>query len=470
MKKQIISFVIAFLATYGSCFAQTNEGDPTSNITIVAQYKSDDNTVELRFFANKKSVLENGMQYGYTIERAEIVSKITKQADLKYQKIASVKPFTEAQWENALQTGDENLKKQLGVAQSFYKESINTLKTVKPAVDLKTLIDNKRADDFQFVLLLMSSIQNKNTAFALGLAYDDKTAKADTKYVYKASLTNYNGPYKIVEVPYLITTNKGLKIIERNIEVSIGDTRLGFSWEENDMISGVMVERKNKNTGKFEPLNDKPKYSLSENSLSNGYEDKDLVNYQIYEYNFYGFNAFGEKVLFGNVTAMPKDLTPPRSPIMKSAKHIKPDEILIKWDIPTPTDNDLKGFNIMRAKEVDGDFKQLNSKLLSKLKNTYTDKTFIKNGGNYYIVQAIDTAGNKSTSFSSYATLMDTIAPSTPKFFSSKIDSLGVVTLNIEPNKEKDLMGYRLFMANSPEHEFSAIQENFDKETKAVCF
>jgi len=161
---------------------------------------------------------------------------------------------------------------------------------------------------------------------------------------------------------------------------------------------------------------------------------------------------------------MPKDLTPPRSPIMQSAEHIKPDEILIKWDIPIPTDTDLMGFNIMRAKEVDGDFKQLNSKLLSKSKNTYTDKAFIRGGQNYYKVQAIDTAGNKSTSFSSYVTLMDTTAPSTPKFISSTIDSLGVVTLNVIPNKEKDLKGYRLFMANSPEHEFSVIQENFDED------
>lgn len=464
MKKQIINLVIAFLVTYGSSFAQTNEGDPTSNITVVAQYKSGDNRVELRFFANKKSVLENGMQYGYTIERAEIVSKISKQEDLKYQKVASVKPFTEAQWKNALQTADEKLKKQLKVAQVFYKEGVNTQKTVKPAADLKTLLDNKKADDFQFVLLLMSSIQNKNVAFALGLAYNDKTAKADTKYVYKASLIKYTGPYEIVEVPYLITTNEEGQQIKRKIDVTEGDTQLGFTWEENDMISGVMVARKNKNTGTFEPLNERPKYSLSENSLNNGFEDKDLVNYQTYEYNFYGFNAFGEKILFGNVTAMPKDLTPPRSPIMQSAEHIKPDEILIKWDIPIPTDTDLMGFNIMRAKEVDGDFKQLNSKLLSKSKNTYTDKAFIRGGQNYYKVQAIDTAGNKSTSFSSYVTLMDTTAPSTPKFISSTIDSLGVVTLNVIPNKEKDLKGYRLFMANSPEHEFSVIQENFDED------
>ncbi len=465
MKKQIISIAIAVVAIYSSSYAQQNENDPRSNISVVAQYKEEGNKVELRFFADKKSVLENGMQYGYSIERAEINSKITKQEDLKYQRIAEVTPFTEIQWEQAMQIADDKLKKQLEATQSFYKEGINTSKSTKPVIDLKTLLDKKNADDFEFLLLLMSAIQQPIVADALGLAYDDKTVKANTKYVYKVSMINYNGPYKIMEIPYLITTAEQSKTVKRDIEVTVGDTKLGFSWEENDMISGVMVERKNNEIGNFEPLNDKPKYSLSENSLKNGFEDINLVNYQAYEYNFYGFNAFGEKILFGNIKAMPKDLTPPKSPLMQSARHTKSDEIEIKWNILSPVDTDLNGFNILRAKKENGEFKKLNTKLLSKITKSYTDKTFIKEGENYYIVQAIDTVGNISTSFSSYVTLIDTIAPNIPKFLSSKIDSLGVVTLNIEPNKEKDLMGYRLFMANDSKHEFSAIQEDFDNDT-----
>ncbi len=470
MKKQIISLVIAFLAMYSSAYGQQDAGDPTSNISVVAQYKAEDNSVELRFFADKKSVLENGMQYGYTIERAEINSIISKQEDVKYQQIATVKPFTDAQWEEAKQTTDDKLKKQLEVAHSFYKEGITTLKTTTSPIDLKTLIDKKNAEDFQFALLLMSAIQNPKIALALGLAYDDKTAKPNIKYVYKASLTNYKGPYAIVDVPYLITTNEQSEFAQRAIEVNVGDTELGFSWEENDMVSGVMVERKNEVTGKYEALNDKPKYSLSENSLRNGFGDSGLENYKLYQYRFYGFNGFGEKILFGEVKAMPKDLTPPKKPLMQSAEHTKPDEVTITWTMPTP-DADLKGFTVKHSTEVDGEFKELHEQLLDKSARTYSDTSFIRGGKNYYAVQAIDTAGNKSVSFSAYVTLMDTIAPNTPKFLSSKIDSLGVVTLKLEPNKEKDLMGYRLFMANSPDHEFSAIQEGFDSDidnTKSV--
>ncbi|TVQ87458.1 MAG: hypothetical protein EA393_10610, partial [Bacteroidetes bacterium] len=66
-----------------------------------------------------------------------------------------------------------------------------------------------------------------------------------------------------------------------------------------------------------------------------------------------------------------------------------------------------------------------------------------------------------STSLSSAVTLIDTIPPAVPVWISGEIDSLGVVTLQVERNPERDFMGYRLFRANDPEHEFSVIFEGF---------
>ena len=460
MKRHIkLIVLLSFIVFNNSLFAQ-NES-PTSYIKTVTQYKSKDNTVELRFIADKRSVFYAGVKNGFIIERAEITSKIEKKEDIKYKQIATVTAFTEEEWSQAMQTTNLELKKNLEMAKVFL-EAMKKPKKKKPKKNFNEIIQQKKAEDFEFVLMVLSAIQKEKVADALGLGYKDKTVKKNTKYVYRVKPAKYSGPYTIIGVPYLITTKKKSKELLRKIDINIGDTQLGFSWEENDMVSGVLVEKKNKITGKFEPLNDKPKYSLSQNSFRNGFEDKDLVNYQQYEYRFYGFNAFGEKILFGEVKAMPRDLTPPKSPLMKSAKHTKPTEVTVEWNMATPVETDLKGFTIMRGTEVDGKFKKISTSLLSKSMRTYTDNNFIKNGKNYYVVQAIDTAGNISRSFSSYATLIDTIAPMIPKFSSGKIDSTGVVTLKIAPSKDQDLMGYRLFMANNPDHEFSAIQEGFD--------
>jgi len=73
----------------------------------------------------------------------------------------------------------------------------------------------------------------------------------------------------------------------------------------------------------------------------------------------------------------------------------------------------------------------------------------------------VDTAFNVSSSFPVAVTLIDTVPPVQPTIASGLIDSLGVVTLTMTQNPEKDLMGYRIFRANDPEHEFSVIREGF---------
>ncbi|MFA5805682.1 MAG: hypothetical protein WC879_13680, partial [Melioribacteraceae bacterium] len=134
---------------------------------------------------------------------------------------------------------------------------------------------------------------------------------------------------------------------------------------------------------------------------------------------------------------------------------------LVTWKmnpIPAP---DLKGFFVARSDKNEGEFKVLHSAMLMKDARTFTDTTFITGQPNYYVVQAIDTAKNVSSSYPVSVTLIDSIPPVKPVFISGKIDSLGVVTLTVQKNKEKDLMGYRLFKSNSAEHEFSVIHENF---------
>lgn len=144
------------------------------------------------------------------------------------------------------------------------------------------------------------------------------------------------------------------------------------------------------------------------------------------------------------------------------AKNTKPNEITIKWDVNNPIDKDLKGFIVARGEQNRGKYKILNKNVLPITARKFIDKKYRKDKMNYYIVQAIDTAGNVSSTMPAFVTIIDSIPPKKPKFISGKIDSTGVVTVKIALNKEKDLMGYRLFRSNSDKHEFSVIREGFD--------
>jgi len=460
--KNIINLLVVFFIIT-STNAQEKTGKPIANINAIARYFN--NSVELRFFPDKRKILYQGLKNGFAIKRAILPDPIPKVENIddiiKFETIGITKVLSENEWQKLINNADEKSKKNLQLAKDFLN-NIDKDKGGKFSLDkgIKQLKEEKSRESFEYLIFVMTAIKDKNVAKALGLGFIDQNIIKNRRYLYKVEVLGESKLYTINSIVFSIQTKKE-QLKKRKIYVKPGDTKLSFMWEENDMISGGLVERKNNKTGKWEQLNKVPVYTLG-NSVRNGYTDKGLTNYVTYEYRFYGYNPFGEKILFGTAKGMPRDLTPPKKPIFKSAKHTKPNEITIKWDVYKPMDNDLRGFIIARSNERKGKFKILHKKILSKNTRQYKDNTFKKDETNYYVIQAIDTAGNISSTVPAFVTIIDSIPPKKPAFVSGKIDSLGVVTLTVKLNKEKDLMGYRLYKANSPKHEFSVIREGFD--------
>lgn len=435
---------------------------PNCSINMVARYTK--NSVEMRFFPDKKQVLNYGIKNGFVIERADItvmpegVDDINK---LTFVKIGQTSAYNEQQWTDALSNSDVSIKKDLELSKDFF----DTMDKNKGGIfnfeeGIKDMNEQKSKEDFEYLIVVMNAIKCKEAAFALGLAYIDKSVEANKRYIYKINLSGDNKMYQIINTPTVIETKSEETFKQRKIYVKPGDTKLSFMWDEKDMVSGTIVERKNPKTGTWELLTKAPEYNINQGQRK-GYFDENLTNYQTYEYRFYGNNPFGEKIMFGAAKGMPIDLTPPKTPVFISAKHSKPNEILIKWDVNKPEDGDLKGFFIGYGDSNNGKFTIIHEKLLAKETRSYVDEKFKKDQTNYYVIQAIDTSGNVSSTIPAYVTIIDSIAPIKPKFLSGKIDSLGVVTLTIDKNLEKDLMGYRLFRSNSDKHEFSVIREGF---------
>lgn len=450
---QIAMALILILSVNG--YAQDN--GLTSKIQTVGRY-SPDVGVELRFFPDRKSTLEVGLKAGFHIERS------TANSD-DFTKIATIQPFSAAQWEEALSLHSQN--RNLELAKDFFDDLQNpsggNLDFEEGIANLKA---QKAAEDFEYMVFVLTAIKDKLVAEALGLSYIDATAQEGETYQYRIKLVAPSNLYTIESVPYRITAEANGSQYKNKVYTKTGDKELSFVWIESPEISGCYVERANPGETEFVRLNKAPIYTLTsagvEGDKRSGYNDKGLLNYQTYSYRFYGNTPFGEEVLFAELKAMPKDLTPPKKPFLKQPQHVKPNEVLVSWEMNGALDTDLKGFVVARSDKNKGDFTVIHPNLLSANTRSFTDTSFITGQKNYYVVQVLDTSNNISSSFPVSVTLIDSVPPSQPKFISGKIDSLGVVTLDIELNKEKDLMGYRLFYANDDFHEFSVIREGFN--------
>lgn len=468
-KKHFI-YIVALLLYASICHAQDADTviNPVSYINLVGRY-TEGKGIDIRFFPDKKSVLETGFKDGFIIERMLFDTTVKRKADdtLVYTEIARIYPYADKQWESAI-SNQKNLeaKNDLEIARDFLKnidkKEGGAFNFDKGIAELK---DQKSKEDFEYMVFELTALKNSNVAIALGLGYTDSTAIKGKSYFYRVRLIGKSDIYQIIPVDYRIVAENLNKGYQNPVYVKQGDTELFFAWLDLPELSGYFVERANPGETNFIQLNKAPIHKLQGSDFTeesrSGYHDKDLINYQVYTYRFFGYTLFGEKVQFAEVKGMPKDLTPPENPFLPQPQHVKPNEVLVTWKMNPVPAPDLKGFFVARSEKNEGDFKVLHNTMLPKDTRTFTDTTFIKGKTNYYVVQAIDTANNVSSSFPVSVTLIDSIPPLKPVFISGKIDSLGIVTITVEKNKEKDLMGYRLFKANSTEHEFSVIYESF---------
>lgn len=454
MKKYSTLIFIGFLFLAASLTKAQEQ--PTTLLKTKGRFIN--NTVELRFFPDRKSTMNLAFTSGFIIERATGTSN-------NFTEIGRTTPFLKLHWQDAInEARSQQEKDELELAQDFYLDVLanegGTMNFTKGIANLKT---QKAAEDFQFMVSLLTAIKNPTAAKGLGFSYMDTTVEKGATYTYRVQLVKSSPIYKVTSVPFKIKAEASNTHLNNKVYVKTGDTELGFVWKDHSDLSGVDVERVI--NGKNVKLNDAPIYAIRGSNYTGpkrtGFKEDSLTNYQKYTYRFYAQTLFGERVQFAEVTAMPRDLTPPQQPFLKQPQHAKPDEVHVEWEMNAPIAGDFKGFAISRSQENKGTFTLLHDKLLPSTARKFIDKSFITGKTNYYVVQAVDTVNNISSSFPVAVTLIDSIPPSKPIIMKGKIDTTGVVTIAIKKNPEADLMGYRLYRSNASEHEFSAIKEGF---------
>jgi len=430
------------------------------NIATVARYTSAG--AELRWIPDNKTIMRLGFNSSFTIERSDSGSN-------KFEKLVTLKTLSIAEWDSLI-VNEKNLetRKSLELAADFLfagneaeQVGINLNKGISE------LNEQKNKEDKIYSIFVLTAIKEAKVAMALGLGFIDNTVESGKVYTYRVTLNGKSTIYEIENGIVNVEATSNPDKYKNEVLVYPGDKQISFAWSSKPELSGYFVERAAEEEREFKPSNTTPFYASKGSGFdgpTNGsFVDDSLTNYKWYRYRFYGNSSFGEKVMFAEVKGMPRDLTPPNNPSLKQPQHVKPKEVLVEWSINGDL-SDLKGFIVSRSNVDKGDFQILHNKLLSDKSRNYTDTTFKSEENNYYVVSAIDTAGNLSSSYSAYVALIDSIPPVKPQISSAIIDSLGVVTITVKLGKEKDLKGYLLFKANSPEHEFSAIEEAYKKD------
>lgn len=443
-----------------------------TKIGIVARSYSD--SVILRWAVSKPAVWNICKESGFILERAAVL-KDGSYGEFKPVKQGVFKPWTEAEWQTYFDQRPLRIDT-TEIDYEAYAYMFGSPEKADPGKadnssgnELQDLKDKKSKMDWQLLFAMLSANSSSSSAEGLGLRYVDKNVKPGEKYAYKIKLAGTSPVYIIEEGIVEVKVEKfNPDFAKQTLTASENEGSIGINWKANNELSFYKVERSDDNGKTFKKLTKAPLLTMKSkagvNDPSEGYLDTLVVNYKPYIYRVYGTTSFAEKVLIGEITAMGRDRTPPEQPFVPQPQQISDNEIKIKWQMSANPAKDLKGFYVGRDSSSSGEFKYI-TPLLPPSSREYIDKSFLQGGSNFYLVEAIDTAGNISQSYPVYVALNDTIPPVKPQWLKGTMDTNGVVTLKLKPNTEKDLMGYRILFSNSPEHEFSPLIESFGNDS-----
>ncbi|MDP4216417.1 MAG: hypothetical protein Q8927_09460, partial [Bacteroidota bacterium] len=318
---------------------------------------------------------------------------------------------------------------------------------------------------------LMNADMHPKIAAGMGWRWEDSTAAPGREYVYMLIIPA-SGTHAADTVSTMVSSREAYKRPDMlPVAAMPWDRTVTLYWNKRmaaQLFGSYFIERSDDGGQHFHRLNKLPYFSNGKNGGKEDwiqYTDSIPRNYMIYYYRVVGLTAFGETSLPSSpVKASGLDKTAPGSPLNVRAENIGGSQVRISWQKPV-LEKDLAGYLVGRGHSAEGPFFPLDTVLLSPERQNTIDPSAVAWDENFYIVAAIDTAGNTVRSLPAYVIMKDTIPPAAPVGLRGKIDSNGRVQLRWLANKEPDVEGYNVYVSNNAAQAFYAITPKHIRDT-----
>jgi hypothetical protein len=421
-----------------------------SKIQVIVRVQKD--KILLRWAPSDALAWKKLNKYGYQLERYTVTRDNKTLANPEKIVLGKVfKPEPLENWEKSIEENDNAAI----VAQALYGESFGVTGVNK----LQSIVNLSEESEQRFTFALFAADKDFEMAKKAGLGFEDKTALKNEKYTYRVSS---NVPKEELTIQYG-GVFVGLKEYEdlpkpMDFTAHFTDQSAMLSWNFKILAhayGSYYVERAIDKIH-FERITNKPYTSMNQENENNNrifYVDS-ISNNQQYSYRIQGISAFGELGPYSEV------VSGKGKSILKFVPHLtvkdfKDDKtVTLTWEFDEAGDTEITGFELNRSDSDDGKYTTVLKNIAPKSRTVTYNKLA---STNYFTITAIGKQGSNRTSFPMLVQPVDSIPPTKPLNLKGVIDSLGVVKITWDANKEKDLMGYRIYKANNPHEEFSQV-------------
>lgn len=456
--------VIFAIVTFTPLHSQAQKKTSSDFIYMAADGK--ENLIRLRWAPSSPLLWQLGNRYGYKILKytvANDVSSTTASPKQQYVSAIPIKPATPA------------LMKKFALRDSMIAvmEALIYDSSKASSVGREAILDRSSMLSQRFGYALLIADLNYGAAQAAALAFTDNNVQKGSRYIYKISI---NLPEELQkEVPYkegavFCVGGEQWKmpgIGKPDLEISEDYVTVHWNIEH---LSGFYTAYEIERSGDgihYSPATDLPFVQMSKGkapSIATFTDSLYQPNTDSIYYRIRGINPFGDKSAFSKPAAQRNFIIPMYRPHIDSIQNRAGGLVRICWRLPDSIVRVTEGLHLSVANKADGPYFPVTKKMLLPGDSTYLDS--IHYVSNYYKLSVIYKQQHKT--FTSLPFLYqgeDSIPPAAPIVLQAAIDSLGKVTLRWKANWESDLLGYRVFRANSLREEFTEITRHAYADT-----
>ncbi|MEY2829376.1 MAG: hypothetical protein RIQ33_1234 [Bacteroidota bacterium] len=433
-------------------------------LLVKKNYK--DSTV-FRWVVTENTAWSESNKKGYILEKAEITD-LSSAKNAVFKAVADTfKPMQESVWQKVIDTSNHY---EVIAAASVYQKQM-----AKTEGDKQNIINkyNEQANRMGFALFAADN--DSKTATRLGLRYVEKNLPKGKAYIYrlrslyKDKVHSLDSAYTLLITDVIDTLPAPPPLATQSAEHAVK-----LEWPViafHSQFTAFIIQRSDDNGKKWFNITHDP-ISVTADSMSGlaqrgAYVDEVKENYEKHLYRIIGITPFAEKSAPSpSVLGFGRDKTPPIPPQLTLIYVDKNKKVQLAWK-KDKNENDLKGFYIGYSTVATGPFHKV-GEMLTPDKTTFTTEVKDFFGTSYYVVMAEDTAGNNSLSYPRYLYIRDSTPPIAPTIVSGRMDTTGRIVLKWKMNKEPDLKGYRVYMADHPTDEYSLITNDVVYDTVFV--
>ncbi len=440
---------------------EVNQDDFFNHKLVILSKVKKENKILLRWGVTSPLGWRRLNKYGYRLKRYTIVKNGSVLKAPIEKDLGVFKPQALNFWESIIEENDN-----AGImAQSLYGESFS----VQGESNLSTIINLSEEQQQRYTWAFYVADQDFEVAQMAGLGYVDTDVLANEMYAYKIfSLV----PEEDILIEEGITYT-GLQDYEdlpvpQDLAVIFKENLAMLSWNyeiNKETYNSYFVERSEDGVT-YRTLNEQPLTSLNNGPQKNPkrmfYLDSIKANIKYY-YRIKGRTQFGE---FGPISEVVSGIgrkVLAYVPRIKTKKYLNEKSIIIGWEFLEEGNEQIKGFQLSRSDKADGTYKIVQDNILPTARKVQYNSL---QPTNYMTITAIGKEGANRTSLPALIQPVDSVPPLKPIQFKGKVDSLGIVTLEWKANKEKDMLGYRVFRGNNKDEEYSQITISPHQGTK----